>query len=126
MAAKEIKKGKTDEKDFAVILDIITTHRSRALMSVNVESLLTYSNDAFLAILAKYSSHLKRYLNFFQSAVGKSSTGIILCRDANRIVVEYAMSRAMSPVMVAQYKRLLIPKEVLQRTFEEYLELPQL
>ena len=34
------------------------------------------------------------------------------------------MSRAMSPVMVAQYKRLLIPKEVLQRTFEEYLELP--
>ena len=52
------------------------------------------------------------------------SIGIILCRDANRIVVEYAMSRAMSPVMVAQYKRLLIPKEVLQRTFEEYLELP--
>ncbi len=53
------------------------------------------------------------------------SIGIILCRDANRIVVEYAMSRAMSPVMVAQYKRLLIPKEVLQRTFEEYLALPQ-
>lgn len=52
------------------------------------------------------------------------SIGIILCRDANRIVVEYAMSRAMSPVMVAQYKRLLIPKDVLQRTFEEYLELP--
>lgn len=53
------------------------------------------------------------------------SIGIILCRDANHIVVEYAMSRAMSPVMVAQYKRLLIPKEVLQRTFEEYLALPQ-
>ena len=52
------------------------------------------------------------------------SIGIILCRDANHIVVEYAMSRAMSPVMVAQYKRLLIPKDVLQRTFEEYLELP--
>ena len=53
------------------------------------------------------------------------SIGIILCREANRIVVEYAMSRAMSPVMVAQYKRMLIPKEVLQRTFEEYLALPQ-
>ena len=103
-----------DEKDFAAVLDIITTHRSRALMSVNVESLLTYweigaflsprihsgswstavvgrladyikrnkpelrgygksnlynmaliydtySSDAFLAILAKYSSHLKRH-----------------------------------------------------------------
>lgn len=53
------------------------------------------------------------------------SIGIILCREANRIVVEYAMSRAMSPVMVAQYKKMLIPKEVLQRTFEEYLALPQ-
>ena len=54
------------------------------------------------------------------------SIGIILCREANRIVVEYAMSRTMSPVMVAQYKRLLIPKEVLERTFEEYLSLPDL
>lgn len=52
------------------------------------------------------------------------SIGIILCREANRIVVEYAMSRALSPVMVAQYKRMLIPKEVLQQTFEEYLSLP--
>lgn len=44
----------SDEKDFSAVLDIITTHRSRALMSVNVESLLTYSSDHFLAILAKY------------------------------------------------------------------------
>ena len=54
------------------------------------------------------------------------SIGIILCREANRIVVEYAMSRSLSPVMVAQYKRVLIPKEVLQRTFEEYLSLPEM
>ena len=39
--------------------------------------------------------------------------------------VEYALSRTMSPVMVAQYKKQLIPKEVLQRTFEEYLALPE-
>ncbi len=51
------------------------------------------------------------------------SIGIILCREANHVVVEYAMSRTMSPVLVAQYKRLLIPKEVLQQTFEEYLSL---
>ena len=64
--------------------------------------------------------------NYGLQQVKMDSVGIILCRDANRIVVEYAISRAMSPVMVAQYKRLLIPKEGLQRTFEEYLELPQL
>lgn len=49
----------------------------------------------------------------------------MLWESANKIVVEYAMSRTMSPVMVAQYKRQFIPKEVLQRTFEEYLALPE-
>ena len=29
---------------------------------------------------------------------------MILCRETNPIVVEYAISRAMSPVMVAQYE----------------------
>lgn len=53
------------------------------------------------------------------------SIGIVLCKQANRVVVEYALSRTMSPVMVAQYKKQLIPKEVLQRTFEEYLALPE-
>ena len=39
---KNSVKTVSDEKDFSVVLDIITTHRTRALMSVNVESLLTY------------------------------------------------------------------------------------
>ena len=52
------------------------------------------------------------------------SIGILLCKNADRSVVEYAMSRAMSPAMVAEYKRMMIPKEVLQETFESYLTLP--
>ncbi len=80
----------SDEKDFSAVLDIITTHRSRALMSVNVESLLTYSSDHFLAILAKYSSHLKLYLNFFQSTVGKSSTGDVQRRGLSVNAVKVA------------------------------------
>lgn len=51
------------------------------------------------------------------------SIGILLCRDANQMVVEYALSRSMSPVMVAQYKQALIPLEVLQKAFDEYLEM---
>jgi hypothetical protein len=35
-------------------------------------------------------------------------------------VVEYAMSRSLSPTMVAEYKRQLIPKEVLQRSLDEF------
>ena len=52
------------------------------------------------------------------------SIGILLCKNADRSVVEYAMSRTMSPAMVAEYKRMMIPKEVLQETFETYLALP--
>ena len=52
------------------------------------------------------------------------SIGILLCKNADKSVVEYAMSRTMSPAMVAEYKRMLIPKEVLQETFESYLALP--
>ena len=112
----------------------------------------TFSSDAFLALVEKYHGKLRQQdffqplagkslipagkteaANIFQPVVGKClppilavlSFGIILCKSANKIVVEYAMSRTMSPVMVAQYKRQLIPKEVLQRTFEEYLALPE-
>ena len=77
--AKEIRKGNLKpqkvadgEKDFAAVLEIITTHRSRALMSVNVESLLTYWEiGAFLsprihsgswsrAIVGKLAEYIKR------------------------------------------------------------------
>ena len=35
-------------------------------------------------------------------------------------VVEYAMSRSLSPTMVAEYHRQLIPKEVVQKSLEEF------
>ena len=53
-----------------------------------------------------------------------TSIGVLLCRNADRSVVEYALSRTMSPAMVAEYKRMLIPKEVLQKTFDDYLAIP--
>jgi len=51
------------------------------------------------------------------------SIGILLCRDANQTVVEYALSRSMSPVMVAQYEQALIPLDVLQKAFNTYVEM---
>ena len=49
------------------------------------------------------------------------SIGVLLCKNADRSVVEYALSRSMSPAMVAEYRRLMIPKEVLQETFDRYI-----
>ena len=91
-------KGVADEKDFSAVLDIITTHSSRALMSVNVESLLTYSSDPFLTILAKYWPHLRRYLNFSQSAIGKSSMGDGQRRTVNAVKVAAGNVSAVSDI----------------------------
>ena len=50
------------------------------------------------------------------------SVGVLLCKSADHSTVEYALSRTMSPAMVAEYKRVMIPREVLQETFDTYLE----
>ena len=48
------------------------------------------------------------------------SIGIILCPSADRSMVEYTLSRSLSPTMVAEYKSKLIPQEVMQRSLDEY------
>ena len=48
------------------------------------------------------------------------SIGIILCPSADRSMVEYTLSRSLSPTMVAEYRSKLIPQEVMQRSLEEY------
>ncbi len=51
------------------------------------------------------------------------SIGVLLCKSADHATVEYALSRTMSPALVAEYKRVMIPREVLQETFDRYLNL---
>lgn len=54
------------------------------------------------------------------------SIGIILYPEADKTVVESAMSRSMSQAMVAEYKRQLIPKEKMQMLLQEYCDLVQI
>ena len=49
------------------------------------------------------------------------SIGILLCQEADKNIVEYAMSRSMSPTMIAKYKKQLVPKEVLQRSLDDFI-----
>ena len=44
------------------------------------------------------------------------SVGIILCPSADKSEVEYTLSRSLSPTMVAEYRRRLIPIEVMQQS----------
>jgi predicted nuclease of restriction endonuclease-like (RecB) superfamily len=72
----------------------------------------------------EYMGQLEFYLEALDRDVRRSnenpSIGILLCQEADRSVVEYAMSRSLSPTMIAEYERQLIPKEVLQRLLEEF------
>lgn len=51
------------------------------------------------------------------------SVGIILCTNKNEKVVEYAMSRTMSPTLVAEYQLKLIDKKLLESKLIEFSEL---
>jgi len=72
----------------------------------------------------EYMGQLEFYLEALDRDVRRSnenpSIGILLCQETDRSVVEYAMSRSLSPTMIAEYERQLIPKEVLQRSLEEF------
>lgn len=71
-----------------------------------------------------YMGQLEFYLEALDRDVKRSnenpSIGILLCESAKRQVVEYALSRSLSPTMIAEYKRQLIPKDVLQRSLDEF------
>lgn len=47
--------------------------------------------------------------------------GLILCASKDDEVVEYAMSRSMSPMMVAEYKLQLPDKKILERKLQELI-----
>jgi len=50
----------------------------------------------------------------------KPSIGLLLCATKNQEVVEYALSRAMSPAVVAEYQTTLPEKRLLQQKLHEF------
>lgn len=69
-------------------------------------------------------------LNFYLEALDRDvkkenenpSIGVLLCKDKDDEVVEYALSRNLSPAMIAQYQLQLPEKKVLQAKLHELLE----
>lgn len=68
-------------------------------------------------------------LNFYLEALDRDvkkphenpSIGILLCKDKDNEVVEYSLSRSLSPTMVAQYRTQLPDKKLLQEKMNEIL-----
>jgi predicted nuclease of restriction endonuclease-like (RecB) superfamily len=69
-------------------------------------------------------------LNFYLEALDRDvkkpnenpSIGILLCKDKDSEVVEYALSRTLQPTMIAEYKIQLPDKKLLQQKLHELFE----
>ena len=70
----------------------------------------------------EYMGQLDFYLEALDRDVKKPnenpSIGILLCKNADSETVEYALSRSLSPTMIAEYKRQLVPKEELRKILQ--------
>ena len=98
--------------------DLLFFHRGlQALVAVELKKTKFHPCDL---------GQLEFYLEALDRDVKRSnenpSIGIILCPDADKVVVEYAMSRSMSPTMIAEYKRILIPQEQMQQQLREFCQ----
>ena len=97
-------------------VDLLFFHRGlQALVAVELKKTKFKPQDL---------GQLEFYLEALDRDVKRSnenpSVGIILCPEADATVVEYALSRSMSPTMIAEYKRQLVPKEKMQKLLHEY------
>ncbi len=77
----------------------------------------------------EYVGKMNLYLEALDREVKKEnenpSVGVILCASKDDEVVEFALSRSLSPTMVSEYNLKLIDKELLQKKLKEYIELAE-
>ena len=99
-------------------LDLLFYHRSlQCLVDVELKA------EGFQS---EYVGKMDLYLEALDREIKREnenpSVGIILCPEAKCCDVEYTLNRTMSPIMVAEYRRLLIPEEVMKKSLEEYCQ----
>ena len=85
---------------------------------------------AFELKMEKFKPEHLGQLNFYLEALDRDvrkpkenpSIGILLCKDKDDAVVEYALSRSLSPTMVAEYQLCLPDKKLLQQKLHDIYE----
>ncbi|MDQ5929935.1 MAG: nuclease protein, partial [Bacteroidota bacterium] len=97
-------------------IDLLFFHRALQCL-VAIELKTTEFEPAFMGQLEFYLEALD---NDVKRSNENPSIGILLCKETNREIVRYALNRSLSPTMIAKYERELIPKEVLQKSLNEF------
>jgi len=108
-----IQVGMTDFK-----IDLLFFHRGlQCLVAIELKT---------TKFKPEHTGQLDFYLEALDRDVRKEnenpSIGILLCRGADSSVVEYSLSRSLSPSLIAAYEQELIPKEVLRAHLNEYYD----
>lgn len=102
--------------DYAI--DLLFYHRELQCL-VGIELKIEEFKPEFLGKLNFYLEALDRDV---KKTHENPSIGILLCKGKDDEVVEYAMSRNISPAMIADYSTKLVDKEVLRQKLHELFE----
>jgi len=97
-------------------LDLLFYHRGLQCL-VDVELKAVGFEPEFVGKMDLYLAALDREI---KRPNENPSVGIILCPKADEVDVAYTLDRTMSPMMVAEYRRQLVPENVMRRSLEEY------
>ena len=102
------------EKDFFV--DLLFYHRElQCLVAIDLK--ITDFKPEYLGKMEFYLEALDREV---KKEHEKPSVGIILCKNKDTKVVEYALSRSISPTLVSKYETKLFNKKLLERKLDEF------
>ncbi len=102
-------------QDFAI--DLLFYHRTLQCM-VAIELKIEKFKPEFLGQLNFYLEALDRDI---KTPNENPSLGILLCKGKDDTVVEYALSRSLSPTLVADYKTQLPDKQLLKEKWQEII-----
>jgi len=101
-------------RDFA--LDLLFFHRGlNALVAIELK--ISEFEPEYLGKLDFYLEALDRDV---RKAHERPSIGVLLCASKNDEVVKYALSRTLSPALIAEYQTQLPDKNLLQRKLHEF------
>jgi predicted nuclease of restriction endonuclease-like (RecB) superfamily len=107
------------QKDFYI--DLLFFHRDlQCLVAIDLK--ITDFKPEYFGKMEFYLEALDRDV---KKDSEKPSVGIILCKNKDTEVVEYALSRSMSPALVAKYQTELFDKKLLQDKLDEFFQLAE-
>ena len=106
-----VKVGAKDKR-----LDLLFYHRGlNCLVDVELKTV-----DFKPEFISKMNVYLAALDHDVKRPHENPSVGLLLCPSADGAEVKYALDSNMSPILVAEYKRLLIPEDVIKKALDDY------